>query len=143
MTVIAWDGETLAADRRATSGGGIARTVTKIQKHGDVLLGVTGNWDVAAEMREWFKAGAVPADFPAKARDGDATLIVIRRGRIETFNEGPYSMPVEEEKAAWGSGRDYAEATMYLGGSAVQGVQVASHFQADCGNGFDTLTLDD
>jgi ATP-dependent protease HslVU (ClpYQ) peptidase subunit len=143
MTVIAWDGETLAADRRATSGGGIARTVTKIQKHGDVLLGVTGNWDVAAEMREWFKAGAVPADFPAKARDGDATLIVIRRSGIETFIEGPYSMPLEEEKAAWGSGRDYAEATMYLGGSAVQGVQVASHFQTDCGNGFDTLTLDD
>jgi ATP-dependent protease HslVU (ClpYQ) peptidase subunit len=143
MTVIAWDGETLAADRRATSGGGIARTVTKIQKHGDVLIGVTGNWDVAAEMREWFKAGAVPADFPAKARDGDATLIVIRRSGIETFIEGPYSMPLEEEKAAWGSGRDYAEATMYLGGSAVQGVQVASHFQTDCGNGFDTLTLDD
>jgi hypothetical protein len=94
-------------------------------------------------MREWFKAGAVPADFPAKARDGDATLIVIRRSGIETFIEGPYSMPLEEEKAAWGSGRDYAEATMYLGGSAVQGVQVASHFQTDCGNGFDTLTLDD
>lgn len=142
MTVIAWDGETLAADRRATSGGGIARTVTKIQKHGDVLLGVTGNWDVAIEMREWFKAGAAPADFPAKAREGDATLIVIRRDGIESFATGPYSMPIEEEKAAWGSGRDYAEATMYLGGSAVQGVQVASHFQTDCGNGFDTLTLD-
>lgn len=142
MTVIAWDGETLAADRRATSGGGIARTVTKIQKHGDVLLGVTGDWDIASEMREWFKTGAVPADFPKAAREGDATLIVIRRGLIESFNSGPYPMLIEEEKAAWGSGRDYAEATMYLGGSAVQGVQVASHFQTDCGNGFDTLTLD-
>lgn len=142
MTVIAWDGETLAADRRATSGGGIARTVTKIQKHGDVLLGVTGDWDIASEMREWFKAGAVPADFPKTAREGDATLVVIRRGLIESFNSGPYPMPIQEEKAAWGSGRDYAEATMYLGGSAVQGVQVASHFQTDCGNGFDTLALD-
>ncbi|AZG14938.1 hypothetical protein [Cupriavidus pauculus] len=142
MTVIAWDGETLAADRRVTSGGGIARSVTKIQKHGDVLLGMTGNWDVAAEMREWFKAGAVPADFPAKARDGDATLIVIRRAGIESFHSGPFPMPIEVAQAAWGSGRDYAEATMYLGGSAVQGVQVASHFQTDCGNGFDTLKLD-
>lgn len=143
MTVIAWDGVTLAADRRATSGGGIARSVTKIQKHGDVLLGVTGNFDLAMEMREWFKAGASPAEFPAKAREGDATLIVIRRGSIETFNSGPYPMPIESEKAAWGSGRDYAEATMYLGGSAEQGVMVASHFQTDCGNGFDTLILDD
>ncbi|MEN7527019.1 hypothetical protein [Cupriavidus sp. DL-D2] len=142
MTVIAWDGQTLAADRRATAGSGIARTVTKIQKHDDVLLAVTGNWDVAIEMREWFRAGAVPADFPAKAREGDATLIVIRRDSIVTFTAGPYPMPIEEQKAAWGSGRDYAEATMYLGGTAEQGVAVASHFQTDCGNGFDTLTLD-
>lgn len=142
MTVIAWDGETLAADRLATGGGGIGRAVTKIQKHGDVLLGVTGNWDIAAEMREWFKAGALPAEFPAKARDGDATLIVIRRGSIETYCAGPYPMPIEVEKAAWGTGRDYAEAAMYLGGNAKMGVEVASHFQTDCGNGIDTLSLD-
>lgn len=51
MTVICWDGKTLAADKRATSVG-LARTVTKVQRHGDVLLAMTGDWDVAAEMRE-------------------------------------------------------------------------------------------
>lgn len=142
MTVIAWDGKTLAADKRATSGGGIARTVTKIHRHSDVLLGVTGSWDIAAEMREWFKAGAVPADFPPKAREGDATLIVIRRDRVETYNSGPYPMPIEAAYCAFGSGRDYAEAAMFLGRSAANGVMVASHFQTDCGNGVDTLTLD-
>lgn len=61
MTVIAWDGSALAADKRAVSGGGIARACTKIERHGGSLLGITGDWDTGAEMREWFKAGALPA----------------------------------------------------------------------------------
>lgn len=56
MTVIAWDGQTLAADKRAVSGGGIARTVTKIMRHDDALLAITGDWDAGAEMRAWLTA---------------------------------------------------------------------------------------
>lgn len=67
MTVIAWDGCTLAADKRASSGG-IARTVTKIERHEGCLIAMTGCWDTGAEMREWFKAGADPEKFPEKAR---------------------------------------------------------------------------
>lgn len=51
MTVIAWDGSALAADKRAVSGGGIARACTKIERHGSSLLGITGDWDTGAEMR--------------------------------------------------------------------------------------------
>ncbi|MFX3547700.1 hypothetical protein V8918_02925 [Ralstonia mannitolilytica] len=141
MTVICWDGKTLAADKRATSVG-LARTVTKIQRCGDLLLAMTGDWDVAAEIREWFKAGAVPRDFPAKAREDLATLIVIGRGSLAVYSTGPFPIPIESEKAAFGSGRDFAEAAMYLGCSAVEAVSVACHFQTDCGNGIDALTLD-
>lgn len=141
MTVIAWDGRTLAADKRATSGGGIARTVTKIQRHGDALLALTGNWDKAVEVREWWKAGAEPAAFPAEGRKDEATLIVIQPGRIVTYCSGPYPMEIEAKAVAFGSGRDYAEAAMYLGQSAVCGVEIACHFQTDCGNGIDALTL--
>jgi 20S proteasome alpha/beta subunit len=141
MTVICWDGKTLAADKRATSVG-LARTVTKVQRHGDVLLAMTGDWDVAAEMREWFKAGAVPREFPAKAREDNASLIVVGRGSLAVYSTGPFPIPIESEKAAFGSGRDFAEAAMYLGCTAVEAVSVACHFQADCGNGIDALTLD-
>lgn len=142
MTVIAWDGHTLAADKRATSGGGIARTITKIQRHGDALFGITGSWDIGIEMREWFKAGANPANFPPKAREAEASLIVIRAGKIESYQSGPYPLTIEADQCAFGSGRDFAEAAMYLGRSAEEGVRVARHFQTDCGNGIDTLTLD-
>lgn len=143
MTVIAWDGQKLAADKRCVSGGGIARTVTKIERYGDALLAMTGNWDVAAEIREWWKRGACPDTFPSKARDDAATLIVITKGCIQTYASGPYPMPIEEERCAFGSGRDYAEAAMFCGKSAKEAVEIACRFQSDCGNGIDVLTLGD
>lgn len=131
----------LAADKRAVSGGGIARTVTKIARHGDALLCITGDWDTGAEMREWFRAGALPADFPPKAREDKCTLIVIDSGGIRSFATGPYPLLIEAKRCAWGSGRDFAEAAMYLGKSAADAVAVACVFQTDCGNGVDVLEL--
>ncbi len=144
MTVIAFDGLRLAADKRATSGGGIARTVTKIMRSpAGELLAVTGDWDVGMRIRAWYLGGANPLDFPSAASDGDdgATLIVIDRSGIRTYGTSPYALVIENAKAAFGSGRDYAEAAMYFGHDAVAAVQVASHFQIDCGNGVDVLEL--
>lgn len=141
MTVIAWDGRTLAADKRAVSGGGIARVVTKIVRHGPQLLGITGDWDTGAEMRQWFMDGARAADFPAKAREDKATLVVVDADGIRTYASGPYAMWIEQVKCAWGSGRDFAEAVMWLGHDARRAVEAACHFQTDCGNGVDVLPL--
>lgn len=142
MTVIAWDGRTLAADKRAVSGGGISRTCTKIERHGDCLIAITGDWDTGAEMREWFKAGAQPDKFPPKAREDKSTLIVIDSDSIRTWAVGPYPLHIEAERCCWGSGRDYAEAALYLGHDAQRAVEVACVFQTDCGNGIDCLTLE-
>lgn len=92
-------------------------------------------------MREWFKAGAEPAAFPSKAREDKATLIVISETGVVTYATGPYAMPIECEQIAFGTGRDYAEAAMYLGRTATEGVRIACHFQVDCGNGCDSLDL--
>lgn len=141
MTVIAWDGTALAADKRAISGGGIARTVTKIVRHEGALLGITGCWDTGAEMLAWWRDGAKPADFPKTAREDKATLIVIDAQGIRIWCTGPYPMWIEAERCAWGSGRDFAEAVMHLGLPAEMAVRVACEFQSDCGNGIDVLAL--
>lgn len=142
MTVIAFDGRTIAADKRLTQGGGIVRTVTKIIRAQGCLLAVTGGLDIGLEMRQWYLAGAVPAEFPPKAREDVATLIVIKpNAEIWTWAAGPYGSRIESEKAAFGSGRDFAEAAMYLGKSASEAVAVACVFQGDCGNGIDVLEL--
>lgn len=143
MTVIAFDGRTLAADKRMCHAAGMVRTVTKIVRAPDgSLLAITGGLDVGLELRAWFIAGANPVDFPAKAREDTATLIVIKQnGEIWTWASGPYGARIESEKAAFGSGRDFAETAMYLGKSAAEAVTVACLFQSDCGNGIDTLEL--
>jgi hypothetical protein len=151
MTVIAWDGVRLAADKMASAAGGIGRTCTKIWLHTysnwgrqqQVLLALTGDVDVGLQLREWWKAGADAANFPTAARDDSATLIVIsQQGRlIEQYATGPFPFVLEASRAAWGSGRDYAEAVMYLGHPAQEAVRVASVFQGDCGHGIDVLTF--
>jgi hypothetical protein len=141
MSVIAWDGSVLAADKRVTSAG-LRHTCTKIEKHNNQLYGITGVWDIGAEMREWHKAGADPEKFPAKARDDKATLIVINDAGVHVYDAGPYPMRYESKQAAWGSGRDFAEAVMFLGRGADEAVRIACHFAIDCGDGVDTLQLD-
>lgn len=151
MTVVAWDGKTLAADRRAITGGGICRPVTKIWRayegtESSALLAATGSWDVGMELREWWKSGSNPTTFPTEARekngDAPATLIVITRYGLFSYCTGPYPMQVEAEQCAWGSGRDFAEAAMYVGKTAYEAVAVACVFQSDCGNGIDILERD-
>ncbi len=141
MTCIAWDGRTLAADRRLCVSGGIHRTVTKIWFRDGCLLGLTGATDTALEMREWWASGNGAETFPVKAREDVATLIVISRERIEQYCGGPVPVILDADQCAWGSGRDFAEAAMYLGKGAVEAVDIACHFQTDCGNGVDWLML--
>jgi ATP-dependent protease HslVU (ClpYQ) peptidase subunit len=141
MSVIAWDGSVLAADKRV-SNAGLRHTCTKIEKHNNQLYGITGVWDIGAEMREWHKAGADPEKFPAKARDDKATLIVINDAGVHVYDAGPFPMRYENKCAAWGSGRDFAEAAMFMGKTAFIAVEIACHFAIDCGDGVDTLQLD-
>jgi 20S proteasome alpha/beta subunit len=141
MTVIAWDGRTLAADKRATSDN-VAYTVCKVERFGGYLLGLSGAADVAHELREWFKEGAIPKDFPKSARRDTATLIVIGPdAKPRAFATGPHAMLYSDDKQAWGCGRDFALAAMYLGHDARRAVEVACTFDVSCGNGIDTLEL--
>lgn len=141
MTVICWDGHTLAADKRTVDGAGLVRTVTKIQRINGHLVAFSGSWDVATEMRAWWAGGAKPEDFPKSARESSTVLIVINRAGVVSYNTGPYPLTLEDPKCAFGSGRDFALAAMHIGLDAVEAVHVACHFQSDCGNGIDTLKL--
>lgn len=57
MTVIAWDGKTLAADRQITSGYTKNKRITKIRKYGNVLCGVTGETKYPRDERTSWGSG--------------------------------------------------------------------------------------
>lgn len=144
MTCIAWDGKTLAADKRA-SDNGIARVVTKIRRASNgALCGCSGNVSRDAELFAWYDRGANPSDFPPTERDEQkcSMLVAIEPGPfVKFYSTTPYPAIFEGPRFAMGSGRDFAEAAMFLGLSARDAVNVACTLNTGCGDGIDALEL--
>lgn len=152
MTCIAWDGKTLAADKKASAEYTTPWMVTKIFKVTvrlgpgkpavPGLAGTIGTCDVAAELLAWYRKGAKPGAFPKSAREYDGSLVVIHKGGILQYTGGPFPMQLEDAQCAWGSGGDLARLAMHLGKTAKESVELACLFEpAGCGLGIDTLTL--
>ncbi len=144
MSVIAWDGKSLAADKRAVIGGGFFRTTTKIFRVGSCLVGYAGDADAGEELLSWFdKYDADPKLFPASQRDNDGwagLLVIWNDGAIWKYERTPFAIKFPPQQFAIGSGRDFAMAAMYLGKTAAEAVEVACVFDPGCGNGVDVLT---
>lgn len=141
MTAIAWDGKTLAADRRATDEYGRFTEATKIGRSGTALWAISGNQSNALEMLAWWTAGAHSETFPSAARDAKATLIIVLPdGTVHVYNNGPY--PAMDTQSAWGSSYELLWMAMRCGKSAAEAVLLAAEKSAYCGNGVDTLEFD-
>lgn len=143
MTIIAWDGKTLAADKQTTNNGH-ASAVTKIYRVGGALVGFSGDACFAFAMLEWARGGFQPATFPAhQASENDYVgfLVIHPDGRILKYERTAYPIEIEEKTHAMGSGRDYALAALYLGKTAREAVEVACALDINCGKGIDTLEL--
>lgn len=142
MTVIAWDGKTLAADK-LFSHGSLQMTGTKIQKIGAALVGFSGDASIAAELIEWFSGGCAPEKFPATQRNENLSelLVVWPNGDVHKYQRSPLPVKFPPQKCAIGSGRDFAIAAMHLGQTARQAVEIASIYDTDCGNGVDVLSF--
>lgn len=145
MTTIAWDGRTLAADK-AGDVGSLHITVTKIWRHGPMLMAGSGSAGCCNQMREWVKSGMNPNDFPASMKDKDCNcvfFIVFPDKKVWRFESSHVPIELEDEQFAAGSGRDFALAAMHMGRDAVFAVELAAHFDPGTGRGIDTLVLHD
>lgn len=143
MSVIAWDGHTLAADKRASMGSTIY-TTTKIFRVKGCLVGHTGQLVFGQQMLAWFEAGENIPDFPPSQRDKDdwAALLVVRpSGKLQIYERVPYPSTYENKLFAIGSGADYALAAMHCGKTAAEAVGLASRLDSNCGNGLDILRI--
>lgn len=145
MTVIAWDGKTLAADRRSVVNGTI-RSVTKISRHPSrrELMAISGSLVDGLEVQNWYVSGGAPDSFPATCRQADnfARLIVISADGVRCYEGAPIPIKFDDKRNAFGSGCDFAMAAMHMGCDAKQAVEVACALSSECGDGIDTLTLE-
>lgn len=143
MTVIAWDGKTLAADKLMLHGA-TRKTTTKIFRHGKELLAFAGDIGIAIAMMRWYTDGADPANFPERqAKDGNGSLMVIRADRTAwRYEDTPVPFQCEGVFCAWGSGDEGALIAMACGKTAPQAVELVAQYNNGCGNGVDTLELE-
>lgn len=144
MSVIAWDGKTLAADRMVVIGDTIytGRKLWPLEEGGGALAEV-GNADCGASMVRWWKEGAKREEFP-ESQKGDkwATLIVALPGRpVFYYEKTPEPIESRDDFSAWGCGREAALGALALGASAQKAVEVASQFILYCGRGCDFVRV--
>jgi hypothetical protein len=141
MTTIAWDGSTLAADRRAT-GEGFAYTITKIRRCADGrLVGAAGNVSAVVALLDWQadgRAGDPPLSL--SSTDWHDMIEVEPDGSVWLWGDhGRYR--IHDRTAAIGSGACYARAAMACDRDAPAAIAVASLFDPKTGPDVDTLEL--
>lgn len=145
MTVIAFDGTTLAGDRRVCTGDSPVGTCTKVFKVRDVLVGITGNLVEGEVLLKWFREGAIPNAFPTDlGHDSETFLYAFRLNCEVNVYTTRSAIPARFRSASFaaGSGQAYARAAMYCGRSAATAVAIACDFDLYSGDGIDTVTFD-
>lgn len=142
MTIIVWDGKTLAADRLAVCGT-LQRTMTKIHRHGDLLFGGAGVRTTLEAMRAWIMDGCILDKFPPIPKVEDAGShsfwVINRNGTVVKFEDSPYPLKYDDPVFAEGTGRDFAYGALAMGADAVEAVKVACQYDIYCGGGIDIL----
>lgn len=146
MTTIAWDGKSLAGDRKRTFGS-TPMPCTKVFRApaptkclpGGVLFGCAGDSFDAHAFRTWIEAGE-PDARPTFKNLG--IIGIDAQGRCWQASDGYSFIPVSLPKWAGGSGADYALGAMACGKTAAEAVEIAITLDNSSGLGVDVLTLD-
>jgi hypothetical protein len=139
MSVVVWDGKTLAADRQGDSGG-TAFTIKKLFKlKGGEIVAFVGAYCNGLMVLEWYEAGAKKEEWPDCQKTDDwVTFIVASDKECFYYQRSPTPISVMDKFRAWGSGEDIALGAMEMGANAIKAVAVASKYDSLCGRGCDS-----
>lgn len=142
MTIIVWDGTTLAADRGAVLNGHLS-PVTKIFRVPGGLVGFSGKEGHAAALLHWFLGGRDADGWPKPFGTEAAMAIYVTPAGVHLYTgeDGPNAALYTSNMQAWGCGRDFALAALYLGCNAKRAAEVTCALDIYCGCGVDTLVL--
>ena len=143
MTVVVWDGSTLATDCAATDGR-VKWQSTKAWRFEDKILSGVGPLQSILAMRDWYMDGADPGRFPVIQTSFPCHFIVISRGQgLSRYESGPIPIIHGRNQCAFGEGRDFAYGAMAMGASAGEAVDIANQFSVHCGHGKQVYDLED
>lgn len=151
MTVIVFDGNTLAVDRSAVSGG-VMHTIDKSARIIGRALVMAGTGDAAKVqlMMKWYlsERDMHGRKIPDEMVGGmtQAELILCHRihneTRIARYDGSPTPIDHGCVQCAFGEGRDFAYGALEMGASALQAAQIACKYSPYCGGGIDLYRYD-
>jgi len=143
MTVIAYDGHFVAADRMIVNDGGLMGTCQKLNVWEGVVLATCGAADHGEALIIWWKDGKDPAAYPkAAAGDKDAYMYVFELDKpVLCFQTWPSPILFPMVEFAAGSGNDIARTALHLGRDAREAVKIANELNVYCGGGVDYVDL--
>ncbi len=136
MTIVVWDGKTLAADRAATDGAAQWET-EKIWEWNSNLISGAGPLQTILTMRDWYKKGAKNVSFPHLQRNPGTWchFVVVGKDGLTRWEMGLHPIPHGFNICAFGEGKDFAYGAMEMGADAIRAVEVANKFSVHCGLG--------
>lgn len=139
MTTIAWDGRTIAADRRL-GGWQTANKLFRL-RDGTIFAGA-GRMDDVAEVLAWLQGGRKPDDKPEIEPDDSEFFIVQPDGKAYWLTT-PFlrSVKIEDQFYAIGSGAEFAIGAMRAGVSAKRAVEIACTCDPQTGKGVVVMRL--
>ena len=139
MTVIAWDGKVLAADKRATIDN-VILSVTKIFRFEDCLYGFCGNLVQSEKLFEWIKSGS--GDKLANDDCNEVVCLKVNPDKtLEIYQGSSQTFRIHDKRHAIGSGASFAVMAMKCGKGAAKAVEATFEYDCSCGGGVDTLML--
>lgn len=142
MTTIAFDGETLAADRGSWSGG-FHQDAKKVHRvtapDGRVfLVGLMGNAAFATDVLRWMRGGPHPGQCLDADKEHDCAVVVDVRRRVWrlsahrlTYREAPGRMH------SAGAGQEIAMGALMAGADAVKAVRITMQVSDYAARGVD------
>lgn len=140
MSVVVWDGKTIAADRQGQCAD-MKFTELKMRvgegPDGQTVCAWTGCSARGKALAEWFFKGAAAAEWPEFQKDKDdwCRLIVATPQGCIFYEHLPIPFQVHDATMAWGSGRDFAVGALAMGADARRAVEVACQHSTGCGFG--------
>ena len=142
MTCIVWDGMTFATDKAASDGTVQWRSVKAWPWNG-VLLSGAGPLQSILAMRDWYKGGAFPNEFPSvQLTPHFCHFVVLIRGiGMVRYEQGPEVIEQGFIPCAFGEGQSFALGAMAMGATAYRAVEIANEHSVHCGLGVDIYTI--
>lgn len=145
MTTIAFDGATLAADRKVV-GDGVAnvRKIFKLKKGG--FLAGAGAMDQLIEVARWIDAGMKDEANPFVGKhviENESTYLYVDKAGLPYWLTTPWLRPVRiaEKYVALGSGGDIAWGALRAGASPRKAVSIAGERDIFTGLGIDVVKV--